>query len=228
MTLLETHSIIKTYRGKSDVADVEVLRGIDLKFQTGSMTAIVGSSGSGKSTLLHILGGLDQPTSGDVIFKGQSLASFSAEEISKFRNTEIGFVFQFHHLLPEFTALENVMMPALARKFDLHEVQGRAENLLREFGLGDRFNHRPGMLSGGEQQRVSMARALINNPSVLLADEPTGNLDETNTGQLMELITELNKNKSLTIILVTHDQQLARDCTYQVSLKDGLVFETNL
>lgn len=225
--LIQARSVSKTYAGKAGAKEVQVLRGIDIDIPAGAMCAIVGSSGSGKSTLLHILGGLDRPTDGQILFKGSDIARYSSDEISQFRNKEIGFVFQFHHLLPEFTALENVMMPGLARTFKLNEVTDRATALLTEFGLKDRLNHRPGMLSGGEQQRVSMARALINNPSLLLADEPTGNLDEQNTSHLMGLISELNTSRNLTIIMVTHDLNLAQRCAYQIHLKDGIVNENN-
>ncbi|MCC5925400.1 MAG: ABC transporter ATP-binding protein [Bacteroidetes bacterium] len=223
MELIKAINITKTYSGKAGANDVKVLRGVAIEFSKGSMSAIIGSSGSGKSTLLHILGGLDKPTTGQIYFKDQDISSYSSEEISLFRNQEIGFVFQFHHLLPEFTALENVMMPGLARNFELNSVKKRATELLSEFGLSDRLSHRPGMLSGGEQQRVSMARALINSPSVLLADEPTGNLDEANTMHLMDLITGLNKSTGLTVIMVTHDSNLARVCDIQISLKNGVV-----
>jgi lipoprotein-releasing system ATP-binding protein len=227
MSHIQAQNITKTYRGKAGAADVEVLRGVTVSFAKGSMSAIVGSSGSGKSTLLHILGGLDRPTTGNILFNDHDIASYNPEEISLFRNTQIGFVFQFHHLLPEFTALENVMMPGLARDFELKEVKARAVKLLTDFGLVDRLDHRPGMLSGGEQQRVSMARALVNNPSLLLADEPTGNLDEENTRHLMNLITSLNKSIGLTIIMVTHDHNLAGVCDHQINIKNGIVAQNN-
>ncbi|KPQ00503.1 MAG: ABC-type lipoprotein export system ATPase component LolD [Bacteroidetes bacterium HLUCCA01] len=220
--MLEARNISKTFPSQSGEGTIEVLRGVSAIFTEGCIHAIVGSSGSGKSTLLHILGGLETPTTGEVLFNGKNIAGFTPDELSAFRNAEIGFVFQFHHLLPEFTALENVIIPGIARKKYSRELGDRAEKLLVDFGLGSRLSHKPGKLSGGEQQRVAMARALINSPSLLLADEPTGNLDEVNTRQLMELITAINEEHNLTIVMVTHDGNLAAQCEHQISLKDGL------
>lgn len=221
--ILKAENVTRAYAGKQDTRPVEVLKGVDLEIHEGSITSIVGSSGSGKSTLLHILGGLDAPTSGDVLFKGNSICKYSETERSRFRNNEIGFVFQFHHLLPEFTALENVMMPALIRNESVRKIREKASELLGTVGLSERLEHRPSMLSGGEQQRVAMARALINDPSLLLADEPTGNLDESNTTQLLDLILGLNRDRQLTIILVTHDSQIAKKCDRIIELKDGRI-----
>lgn len=223
MIILKAQNVTKTYAGKEDANDVEVLKGVNIELESGSTHAIVGTSGSGKSTLLHILGGLDKPTSGEVIFRDHDIASYSDEQVTQFRNREIGFVFQFHHLLPEFTAIENVMMPALVQDISTKEVKKRAEQLLAEFGLKDRLHHRPSMLSGGEQQRVSVARALMNNPSLLLADEPSGNLDENNTSILIDLLLSLNKERELTIILVTHDPILAQKCTKIHTIKNGTI-----
>lgn len=223
MAILSTKNIIKNYPAKNGTAAVDVLKGVDLEIESGSITAIVGASGSGKSTLMHILGGLDKPSSGEVYFNDQNIAVFTDEQLSKFRNREIGFVFQFHHLLPEFSALENVMMPALIGNLSLKEVTNRATQLLTQFGLSDRLDHRPSMLSGGEQQRVAMARALMNDPSVLLADEPTGNLDEKNTNDLIEQIIALRSSRNLTIVLVTHDKEIAQRCDHTFTLRNGVI-----
>jgi lipoprotein-releasing system ATP-binding protein len=223
MAILSTKNITKNYPAKNGTAAVEVLKGVDLEIESGSITAIVGASGSGKSTLMHILGGLDKPSSGEVYFNDQNIAVFTDEQLSKFRNREIGFVFQFHHLLPEFSALENVMMPALIGNLSPKEVTNKATQLLTQFGLSDRLDHRPSMLSGGEQQRVAMARALMNDPSVLLADEPTGNLDEKNTNDLIEQIIALRSSRNLTIVLVTHDKEIAQRCDHTFTLRNGVI-----
>ncbi|HAC16376.1 MAG TPA: lipoprotein-releasing system ATP-binding protein LolD [Bacteroidetes bacterium] len=223
MTILSTRNITKNYPAKAGTAAVEVLKGVDLEIRSGSITAIVGASGSGKSTLMHVLGGLDKPSTGEVYFNDQNIAGFTDEQLSKFRNREIGFVFQFHHLLPEFSALENVMMPALIRNLTAKEVTSKATQLLSQFGLSDRLDHRPSMLSGGEQQRVAMARALMNDPSVLLADEPTGNLDEKNTNDLIDQIIELRSSRNLTIVLVTHDKDIAQRCDHTFTLRNGVI-----
>lgn len=223
MTLLQAKNVIKTYEAHGDTDRVEVLRGVNLSLENGKSYAIVGSSGSGKSTLLHILGGLDKPTNGEVIFKNDNIASYSDEKITQFRNREIGFVFQFHHLLPEFTALENVMMPALVSDSNSGNVESRAIELLTEFGLNHRLHHRPSMLSGGEQQRVAVARALINNPSLLLADEPTGNLDDSNTSNLIDLLLQLQKDSNRTMVIVTHDSNIARTCDFTLIIQDGII-----
>jgi lipoprotein-releasing system ATP-binding protein len=223
MTIIEAVDLHKVYEGKSNSKPVNVLQGVNLSIQEGSVNAIVGSSGSGKSTLLHLLGGLDKPSKGKIMFRGNDISSYDDSALTKFRNSKIGFVFQFHHLLPEFTALENVLMPALATgKFD-SVTKARAVKLLDEFGLSDRLEHRPSMLSGGEQQRVAMARALMNQPEVLLADEPTGNLDEANTSVLMEQILNLNQAHRLTLIIVTHDNALAAKCEHVFSIKHGII-----
>jgi lipoprotein-releasing system ATP-binding protein len=188
---------------------LHVLDGIDLDIQQGEMLAVVGASGVGKSTFLHILGGLDRPTSGSVLFGDVDVFSLDANKLARFRNERVGFVFQFHHLLPEFSALENVMMPALIRRAGRSEAAEAASGILREVGLGGRLHHRPGELSGGEQQRVAVARALILKPDIVLADEPTGNLD-THTGEAVhDLLLSINKQKGTTFVIVTHNDKLA-------------------
>ncbi len=186
-----------------------VLDGIDLEISKGEMLAIVGASGVGKSTFLHILGGLDHPTSGRILYGDTDIFGMDGDRIARFRNERVGFVFQFHHLLPEFSALENVMMPALIRGTDRALAAKTAERVLTDVGLGGRLQHRPGELSGGEQQRVAVARALVLNPDVVLADEPTGNLD-THTGESVhELLKKINKERGVTFVIVTHNDKLA-------------------
>ncbi len=200
---------------------VDVLRGIDLSFRYGECVAIVGASGVGKTTLLHILGTLERPTSGKVLYEGRDIFKLDDNELAHFRNREIGFVFQFHHLLPEFNALENVMMPCLIAGFSKKEASVKAEEVLISVGLKDRIFHKPGELSGGEQQRVAVARAIVLEPKILLADEPTGNLD-TKTGEsVFELLHELNRKKRVTLIVVTHNLRLAQRLSRQIQLIDG-------
>ena len=200
---------------------VEVLKGIDLTFLQSEKAAIVGASGVGKTTLLHILGTLDRPTSGKVLYQGKDVFTMNERELALFRNREIGFVFQFHHLLPEFNALENTMMPCLIQGIPRKEAASRAESILTLVGLKDRLSHKPGELSGGEQQRVAVARALVLEPKVLLADEPTGNLD-TKTGEsVFDLLQELNQIRGVTLIVVTHNLKLADRLLRQIHLVDG-------
>jgi len=200
---------------------VEVLRGIDLTFPQGKMAAIVGASGAGKTTLLHILGTIDRPTAGKVLHGGKDIFILNEKDLALFRNREIGFVFQFHHLLPEFNALENTMMPCLIQGMPKKEASLRAEAILTLVGLKERLSHKPGELSGGEQQRVAVARALVLEPKVLLADEPTGNLD-TKTGEsVFALLRELNRIKGVTLIIVTHNPNLAAQMPRQILLTDG-------
>ena len=200
---------------------VEVLKGIDLTFLQSEKAAIVGASGVGKTTLLHILGTLDRPTSGKVLYQGKDVFTMNERELALFRNREIGFVFQFHHLLPEFDALENTMMPCLIQGIPRKEAASRAESILTLVGLKDRLSHKPGELSGGEQQRVAVARALVLEPKVLLADEPTGNLD-TKTGEsVFDLLQELNQIRGVTLIVVTHNLKLADRLLRQIHLVDG-------
>ena len=200
---------------------VEVLKGIDLTFLQSEKAAIVGASGVGKTTLLHILGTLDRPTSGKVLYQGKDVFAMNEREVALIRNREIGFVFQFHHLLPEFDALENTMMPCLIQGIPRKEAASRAESILTLVGLKDRLSHKPGELSGGEQQRVAVARALVLEPKVLLADEPTGNLD-TKTGEsVFDLLQSLNQIKGVMLIVVTHNLKLADRLLRQIHLVDG-------
>lgn len=203
--------------------EVQVLRGIDLEVNKGELLCIVGASGAGKSTLLHLLGGLDRPTSGKIFFGDLDLFLLDDNRMAEFRNRRIGFVFQFHHLLPEFTAFENCMMPALIRGEDKKEAARRGRGLLEEMGLGQRLDHKPGELSGGEQQRVAVARALMLNPEVLLADEPTGNLDTHTGDELFALIKRLNRETGITIIMVTHNENLAAQANRVIKMVDGQI-----
>jgi lipoprotein-releasing system ATP-binding protein len=204
---------------------VEVLKGIDLSFSPGEKVAIVGASGVGKTTLLHILGTLDRPTAGKVLYQGEDIFALNERDLAIFRNREMGFVFQLHHLLPEFNAVENTMMPCLIRRIPTKEAVLRAEAILTLVGLKDRFSHKPGELSGGEQQRVAVARALVLEPKVLLADEPTGNLD-TKTGEsVFDLLQEINEIKGIALIVVTHNLKLAGRLTRQIQLVDGTALE---
>ena len=202
---------------------LHVLKGIDLEIRQGEIVAIVGPSGVGKSTLLHILGALDRPTAGTVRVDGVDVFAMSDEQLAAFRNRTAGFVFQFHHLLPEFTALENVMMPALIAGVDRKRAERRALRLLEQVGLLDRAGHRPNELSGGEQQRVAVARALTNNPKLLLADEPSGNLDAQASKHLHELLWKLVRNEGRTLIIVTHNLDLARTADRIIELWDGRI-----
>ncbi len=219
--VLACTDIIKNFKSQSGSGELQILRGVSLEIKNGEIAAIEGSSGSGKSTLLHILGGLDRPTSGDVQWHGTSIYSHNSDKLAELRNEHVGFVFQFHHLLPEFTAIENVMMPALIRGASHREAKERASELLSFFGMGERENHRPSQLSGGEQQRVSMARALTNKPSIILADEPTGNLDERNTDIILNLLFELRDIENVSVILITHEKEIARKCDTLYSLQRG-------
>ena len=193
--------------------------------QPSELVAIVGSSGSGKSTLLHTLGGLDQPSSGEVFIKGQSLQQMTPNALAKLRNQYLGFVYQFHHLMADFTALENVMMPMLIGQQNKTEAQDRAEQILSAVGLQHRISHRPSALSGGERQRVAIARALVNNPALVLADEPTGNLDHKTTESIFELIQQLNQEKQIAFLLVTHDLNLAEKLNRRLIMQDGVLCE---
>lgn len=202
---------------------LEVLKGIDVTFKKGMIHTIVGPSGAGKSTLLHILGGLDRPTEGKVIFDNSSMYDFPDRELSRIRNKKIGFIFQFHHLLPEFSALENVMMPSVIDAMNAKKARKVAENLLVKVGLSDRFDHKPNELSGGEKQRVAVARALVNNPSVIFADEPTGNLDSKNSDILLSMLLELNRSEGITLIVVTHNKDIANKIGNVIKMKDGKI-----
>lgn len=220
-SLLEVVGLRKDYRMGADT--VQVLKGIDLSIPAETTTALIGASGAGKSTLLHILGALDRPSSGRVTYKGQDLFTRSDRELADFRSRTIGFVFQFHHLLPEFTALENVMMPALIARKESSLADQQARSLLTEVGLEHRLNHRPGELSGGEQQRVAIARALVMEPELLLADEPTGNLDAKTSEAIYELLVRIQKTTGVSMVVVTHNERIAARMERVVRLLDGLI-----
>ena len=220
--MIQVQNLSKTFI--KDGLRIEVLKGLNLGIDTGESLAVVGVSGSGKSTLIHILGTLDHPTSGAVLFDGVDVFTWPEKKLAAFRNRKIGFVFQFHNLLPEFTSLENTMMPALIRRMPKGEAKRRAEAILTEVGLGDRITHKPGELSGGEQQRVAIARALILEPEILLADEPTGNLDTETGKKIEEILVALNRTKGITLIVVTHNQSLADRMSRQIGLRDGRIY----
>ena len=202
---------------------IDVLKGVDLAVAGGDRIAVVGPSGSGKSTLLHVLGTLDEPTDGQVLYDGKDIFRLSEDGLAGFRNANIGFVFQFHYLLPEFTALENAMMPALIRRLDKKEARARGEEVLNWVGLGERLQHKPGELSGGEQQRVALARALTLKPRLLLADEPTGNLDGDTAGGIHRLLADLNQKWGVALVVVTHNLTLAESLDRVLSLRHGLL-----
>ena len=218
--VLECRNIVKTYHDGD--RELKVLRGIDLAVEAGEILAISGASGAGKSTLLHIMGTLDRPTSGEVLFQGRAWTEMGRAEIGRVRNKSIGFVFQFYHLLPEFTALENVMMPGLGVGLRRSACTDRAQELLEKVGLSERLRHKPGQLSGGEQQRVAIARALFNRPTVVFADEPTGNLDEKTGQGVCDLLWDLNRDGEMTLVVVTHDTQLAARAHRWIHLHEGV------
>lgn len=221
--IIHVEQLNKTY--KTARGSLTLFNGLDLDVQRGEMVAIVGQSGAGKSTLLHILGALDAPSSGTVYCASTNVANLSAQQAAGFRNREIGYVWQFHYLLPEFTALENVALPLLARGQRKLEAMAQAAKWLEEVDLADRGLHRPGELSGGEQQRVALARALVNNPRLLLADEPTGDLDSVTAGRVFELIERLHADHGLTSVIVTHNHELAQRCTRVLRLESGRLGE---
>jgi lipoprotein-releasing system ATP-binding protein len=220
--MIRIENLNKTFL--KDGLKIEVLKGLNLHIAAGESLAVVGVSGSGKSTLIHILGTLDHPTSGTILFDGVDVFTWSEKRLSDFRNRKIGFVFQFHNLLPEFNALENAMMPALIRRIPKAEARRKASAILNEVGLGDRMTHKPGELSGGEQQRVAIARALILEPEILLADEPTGNLDTETGKKIEEILVTLNRTKQITLVVVTHNESLASRMSQQIGLRDGRIY----
>lgn len=217
--MLKATNITRNYN------DLQVLKGVDIIVNKGEIVSIVGSSGAGKSTLLHILGSLDKANSGEIWINNQRIDTLKEKELAKFRNQHIGFVFQFHHLLPEFTALENVCIPGWIAGTNKKELEDKALELLKILGLQDRASHKPSELSGGEQQRVAVARALINNPDIVFADEPTGNLDSTHAQELHELFLHLQKTMSQTFLIVTHNEALAKMSDRVVHMKDGHIVE---
>jgi len=204
---------------------IEVLKGLDLTVKQGEMCAVVGASGAGKSTFLHVVGTLDSPTSGQILFRGEDVTRFDQKRLSAFRNKTIGFVFQFHHLLPEFTALENTMMPGMIQRMNRDNLEKKAQNILEEVGLSHRLTHKPGELSGGEQQRVALARALVLEPALLLADEPTGNLDGETSDGIHDLFFSMNERHNTTMLLVTHNPSLAIRMPRTLKLEDGKVYD---
>ncbi|TAD95001.1 MAG: ABC transporter ATP-binding protein [Bacteroidetes bacterium] len=215
--MLKANNLQKRYH------DLQVLKGVNLQVQAGEIVSVVGASGAGKSTLLHILGTLDRADSGDLELQGQSLANFSDEQMAQFRNQHIGFVFQFHNLLPEFTALENVCLPAWIAKKDFAETNKKALNLLDRLGISDRKDHKPAQLSGGEQQRFAVARALINSPKIVFADEPSGNLDSKNAEELHQLFFDLRAELKQTFVIVTHNPTLATMADRMIEMVDGRI-----
>ena len=227
MPVLAAEDVVKEYRG-GDGGTVRVLDGVQLTVGRGEMVAIVGASGAGKSTLLHVLGALERPTSGRVTLLGESLAGQSEEKLAELRNRTVGFVFQFHHLLREFTALENVTMPLRIAGWEPGTARARGEELLARLGLGGRMHHRPSELSGGEQQRTAVARALAVDPAVLLADEPSGNLDHANAERLHDLFAELARDLELGLVVVTHNRSLAQRADRALLLEDGRLLATDV
>lgn len=215
--------MIKAENIKKSFGNLEVLKGINLDIPAGKLYSIVGASGAGKTTLLQILGTLSKPDSGTIFFNDKKISTFSDKELAAFRNKEIGFVFQFHHLLPEFTALENVCIPAFIAKTPKAEAEKKAKELIAYLGLADRMEHKPAELSGGEKQRIAMARALVNSPSVVMADEPSGNLDSTNRDELHELLFKLRDDFGQTFIIVTHDDNFAERSDRIIHIKDGVI-----
>ncbi|MBF0472893.1 MAG: ABC transporter ATP-binding protein [Nitrospirae bacterium] len=222
-TLIKTSELCKSYITKA--GQIDIIKGIDMTVSTGEVIAIIGASGVGKSTLLHLLGGLDTPTSGKIFHNDKDIFNLTPQELALFRNQSIGFIFQFHHLLPEFSALENIMMPGLISGVDREKLEEKALNLLDMLGLSKRYGHRPSELSGGEQQRVAVARALVLHPPVILADEPTGNLDTKAAKELFDLLLELNHSLNTTFVIVTHDNTLADRCHRIIRMVDGRLDE---
>jgi lipoprotein-releasing system ATP-binding protein len=221
--LVEVRDLFKSFQNSG--TPIEILKGVNLNIAAGETLSIVGASGIGKSTLLHILGALDRPDSGKLLYQGEDVFLFDSNKLARFRNRSVGFIFQFHHLLPEFSALENVMMPALITGVAKQKAKEDAAVILERVGLQNRLYHRAGKLSGGEQQRVALARALVLKPRILLADEPTGNLDRQNSDQVHELLLELNQELLMTMVVVTHNMQLASYMSRCVTIVDGQIVE---
>lgn len=222
--VLACSRLFKSYRS-GDGSELEILRGVELSVRRGESVAVVGKSGAGKSTLLHILGALDRPSSGEVEIGGEPVSGMDPEQLAGIRNRRVGFVFQFHHLLKDFSALENVAMPAMIAGVPEHVAAARAGKILEQVGLGGRLDHRPWQLSGGEQQRVAVARALVNEPDVLLADEPSGNLDEHTSERLHDLLFELQNARGLSMVVVTHNRELAQRAHRTLRLEEGVLHE---
>jgi lipoprotein-releasing system ATP-binding protein len=227
MSVLRATDIAKSFRG-GDGGIIHVLNGVSLSVARGEMIAIVGASGAGKSTLLHVMGALDRPSRGEILIDGTSLSDRNEEELAAIRNKKVGFVFQFHHLLREFSALENVAMPMRIGGTDIKRARSRAEELLARVGLSGRMHHRPNELSGGEQQRTAVARALSMDPALLLADEPSGNLDHTTAEMLHDLLAELTRDLEIAMVVVTHNRSLASRADRALLLEDGVLVETDV
>lgn len=223
--IIKTSGLCKEYRITKEKS-LKVLKNISTEIFEGEVVTIVGPSGAGKSTLLHLIGTLDKPTSGEVIFDGEDISKLGSNDLARFRNSRIGFVFQFHHLLPEFTALENVCIAAMISGSTMKQVESKARELLTEVGLADRLHHKPSELSGGEAQRVAIARALINSPKVILADEPTGNLDTRNSDEVMNIIFELRKKYNRTFVIVTHNEKFAQMTDRILKMVDGEIVDS--
>jgi lipoprotein-releasing system ATP-binding protein len=221
--ILKANNLIKSYRTDKKVK-LEVLKSISFEVEINKISVIIGASGAGKSTLLHLLGGLDRPDNGEVYYEEKNIFRFSDDKLAKFRNKNIGFVFQFHHLLPEFTALENVIIPQLINRTSINDATSKAKFILETVGLTDRANHKPAELSGGEQQRVAVARALANDPSLILADEPTGNLDTANSESIHKIFIELRDNLKKTFVIVSHNPELVNLADKVFEMKDGKLF----
>ena len=223
MEHIKIKGLCKSYEKKGK--KIEVLKGIDLEINGGQTVAVLGASGVGKSTLLNIIGALDRPTSGEIFYNGASIFTMDEKSLASFRNKTVGFVFQFHHLLPEFSALENVMLPALIGGVTYADARAKAEELLKEVGLSERLDHKPGELSGGEQQRCAIVRSMVQTPEVILADEPTGNLDTKTGEEVFEVLLGLNREKNITLVVVTHNERLANMLGRRLTMVDGRILE---
>lgn len=221
--LMEVQKLWKSY--PSGRQRLDVLKGVDLVLGEGELVAVTGNSGSGKSTLLHLIGGMESPDQGEIFFRGENINHYSLSELASWRNRNIGFVFQFHHLLPEFSAVENVMFPLLLRRESFKSARTRALELLEAVGLAERNSHKPGELSGGEQQRVAIARALAGKPAILFGDEPTGNLDRKTSENILDLLIKIHREFSLTSVIVTHDPAMAAICHSVKKLENGVIFD---